>query len=423
MLSSTSRHVLSVMALASGIAVGGQIAAASELTFWSMWNEPEPQAQALRTIMANYTKAHPGTTFKVTWNGRQNQTKLRGALQAGTAVDFMDQDGDQLAGGFQKQGQAYQLDDALGGGIKDELLPGAYDIYAEKGKHFQLPYIYNTVNFWYNKDLMEKASGQPPKTWSELMSLCAAVKKTGKHALVVEGTDISYALLYFSHLLEREKGPGAVLATVEDKTGNGWADPAVMDVAKKELALWDEGCFASEARGFQMPAGQQTLALGDSMADLNGSWLPTELNSTTGDDFRWGAFNFPAVEGGKGKSTELQVALLSMLVLKNAPHPQEAVDFLKYVVSADAQKVLVEQGGVGVTRKGIQWPAVLTDASAAASNATSLLNVYGGVGISYADFYTRILGPVHDSMFLGQITPETFVQRMTTETKAYWQNK
>jgi ABC-type glycerol-3-phosphate transport system substrate-binding protein len=111
------------------------------------------------------------------------------------------------------------------------------------------------------------------------------------------------------------------------------------------------------------------------------------------------------------------------MVLKTAPHPQEAVDFLKYVVGAEAQEVLVEQGGVGVTRRGIGWPAVLEDASKAASNATSLLNVYGGVGISYADFYTRILGPVHDSMFLGQITPEAFVQRMAAETKAYWQNK
>ncbi len=423
MMSSASRHIFSVIAVASGLVAAPVTAFASELTFWSMWNEPEPQAQALRTIMAAYTKAHPETTFKVTWNGRQNQTKLRGALQAGTAVDFMDQDGDQLAGGFQKQGQAYQLDDALGAGLKDTLLPGAYDIYSEGGKHYQLPYIYNTMNFWYNKDLMEQAKAEPPKTWSDLIKLCAAVKKTGKHAFVVEGTDMGYALLYFSYLLEREKGPGAVVKAVEDKTGESWSDPAVTNAAKKELALWDEGCFASEARGFQMPAGQQTLALGDSMADLNGSWLPTELSSTTGDDFHWGAFNFPEVEGGKGKSTDLQVALLSMMVLKNAPHPDDAIAFLKYVVSDEAQKVLVKEGGVGVTRKGIAWPAVLTDAYTAASNATSLLNVYGGVGINYADFYTRVLGPVHDNMFLGQISPEDFVKRMMAETQTYWQNK
>lgn len=422
MKSSASRYALSVLTIASGLAAFSGASQASELTFWSMWNEPEPQAEALRSIMDAYTKAHPETTFKVVWNGRQNQTKLRGALQAGTKVDFMDQDGDQLAGGLQKQGQAYQLDEALGEGFKDTLLPGAYDLYAEGGKHFQIPYIYNTVNFWYDKEIMKEAGGTPPKTWTELLSLCEAVGKTGKHALVVEGNDTAYTLLYFSNLLERELGPNAVIKTFEDKSGKAWLDPAVLDSAKKAYSLWDT-CIAADARGFQYPAGQQTIALGDSMAELVGSWLPTELSSSTGSDFAWGAFNFPEVEGGKGKQTDLQVALLSMMVLKDAPHPQEAIDFLKYLTGAEAQKVLVEKGGVGVTAKGVEWPAVLTDAYEAAQNATTLTNIYGGMSINYADFYTTKFAPEHNKMFLGQITPEDFVKMMSEETKAYWAGK
>jgi raffinose/stachyose/melibiose transport system substrate-binding protein len=110
-------------------------APAAELTFWSMWNDLEPQAKALQTIMGNYTKAHPETTFKAVWNGRQNQTKLRGALQAGTPIDFMDQDGDQLAGGLQKEGLGYQLDGEVDDAFKGVFLPGAFDIYSAEGKH------------------------------------------------------------------------------------------------------------------------------------------------------------------------------------------------------------------------------------------------------------------------------------------------
>jgi len=32
---------------------------------------------------------------------------------------------------------------------------------------------------------------------------------------------------------------------------------------------------------------------------LNGSWLPNEVKDMAGDDFQWGYFSYPAVEGGK----------------------------------------------------------------------------------------------------------------------------
>ncbi len=234
--------------------------------------------------MSGLHQGASGTTFKVVWNGRGNQTKVRSALQAGTKIDLVDQDGDQLAGGLQKQGQGYPLDTALGADFKNTLLPGAYDLYAVEGKHYQVPYIYNTVNFWYNKDIMKEAGVEPPKTWADLMNMCVAVQKTGKHALVVEGNDMAHTLLYFSGLIERQLGPNALVKIFEDKSGESWLQPAVLDSAKKELALWGT-CLAEDDRGFQYPQGQQTIPLGDSMGDLNGSWLPTELSSAAGDDF------------------------------------------------------------------------------------------------------------------------------------------
>ena len=125
---SKSRYALSATALSAGLLALAGNGMAAELTFWSMWNETEPQAKALATIMESYTAANPETTFKVVWNGRQNQTKLRGALQAGTKVDIMDQDGDQLVGGLQKEGLAYDLGGVIDDELKNALLPGTLDI-------------------------------------------------------------------------------------------------------------------------------------------------------------------------------------------------------------------------------------------------------------------------------------------------------
>jgi len=415
-----SRKPLLCAAVMSSLIAYAGGASAAELTFWSMWNEGEPQAQALQTIMKSYTASHPDTTFKTVWNGRQNQTKIRGALQAGTQIDLMDQDGDQLVGGLQKEGLLYALDDVLSQKVKDSFLPGTLGIYSTKGKIFQVPYIYNTVNFWYNKDILAKSGASVPKTWTDLIAMCKAVSAIGKDALVIESDASDYNALYFSYLIERALGSGSVMTLFADKSGAGWSDPAVLEAAKKSRQLWDEGCIPSDARGFQWPAGQTTVALEDTMGELVGSWLPIELADTAGPDFPWGAFSFPTVKGGVGKSTDLQVALLSMAVLKSSPNAAEAADFLNYLMSEDAQKVLVKEGGVGVTRKGIAWPAILADAYTSAVDATALSNFGGGLGLTRPEFYSVVFKPEFNKMFLGQTTPEELVAKLVASTKQYW---
>ncbi|MDR3516875.1 MAG: ABC transporter substrate-binding protein [Azospirillaceae bacterium] len=416
----SSRSRLAALAVCAGAVVGANQVHASELVFWSVWNEPEPQAVALRKIMSAYSQKHPETSFKVVWNGRQNQTKLRGALQAGIPVDLMDADADQLAGGLQMDGLGYDLTGELTGETKSAFLPGVLDLYAVKGHYIQFPYIYNTVNFWYNKDLLKKVGGSVPATFDELLSLCRTTRKAGKDALVIEGNVGFYNVLYFSNYLERLKGSGAVVKAFEDKSGAGWSDPAVLAAAKASRAVWDAGCIAADAPGFQYPAGQQTIAQGDTLGELVASWLPTELSESTGKDFSWGAFNFPAVADGKGKATDLEVGLLSFMVLKNSAHPKEAASFLNDVIGEDSQKILVAEGGVGVPRRGVAWPAALADGQTAAANATALSPFGGGLTTAYPEFTSNVLHPEFNKMFLGKTTPEEFVSTLVAKTKEYW---
>jgi ABC-type glycerol-3-phosphate transport system substrate-binding protein len=417
------RSALGVIALAAGSSFAASAAMSAELVFWSMWNETEPQAKALQQIMDNYTAAHPDTTFKVAWNGRQNQTKLRSALQAGTPVDFMDQDSDQLAGGLQKEGLALDLTGELDAELKAAMLPGTLEIFAKDGKIFQLPYIYNTVNFWYNKEMLAEAGAHIPKTWDELLAVCEAVKGIGKHALVIESDVAFFNIMYFSLHLERQLGPWAVVKVFEDKTGESWRSAEVLAAAKAMPQLWDKGCIAPDARGFKWPAGEQTIALGDTMGELVGSWVPTELAETAGPDFPWGAFNFPEVPGGVGKITDIQVAPLSLLVLKDSPNAAQAVDFVKFLMSAEQQKILVDVGGVGVTRAGVAWPPALADAAVSAAAATALSPISGGLNVNYADFTAQTLYPEFNKMFLGETTAEQFVDTLANATKKYWESR
>ena len=76
-----------------------------------------------------------------------------------------------------------------------------------------------------------------------------------------------------------------------------------------------------------------------------------------------------------------------------------------------------------MTRKGVAWPTVLQDAYSAAEGATVLTNIYGGLSIDYADFYTNVFSPEQNYMFLGQKSPEEFVKIMADATRKYWEGK
>ena len=73
-----------------------------------------------------------------------------------------------------------------------------------------------------------------------------------------------------------------------------------------------------------------------------------------------------------------------------------------------------------MVRNGVEWPPVLADAYASAKNATALSGFGGGLGVPYPEFNATVLTPEFSKMFLGQSTPEEFVQVLVDKTKEYW---
>lgn len=44
------------------------------LTYWSMWNEDEPQGQVMKSAIADFEAANPNISVNVVWNGRDVRT-------------------------------------------------------------------------------------------------------------------------------------------------------------------------------------------------------------------------------------------------------------------------------------------------------------------------------------------------------------
>ena len=181
--------------------------AATEISYWSFWNEPEPQAKVLKELIAEYEAANPDVKFKVAWNGRQNQTTVRNALAGGAKIDLMDADMDGLNGGLAGQGAAIALDGLLAsaspdgeGAFADIFYPSLLRNAEIDGSVRQIPYAFYTYQIFYNKELLANAGVTGiPATWKDFVAAMRAVKESGVNAIAVESDIAFYNINWFNY--------------------------------------------------------------------------------------------------------------------------------------------------------------------------------------------------------------------------------
>jgi ABC-type glycerol-3-phosphate transport system substrate-binding protein len=418
------------LSIAAGLMASAAFAD-TELTYWSFWNEPEPQAAVIKSLIAEYEAAHPDVHFNIAWNGRQNQTTVRNALTGGTNIDLMDADMDGLNGGLAGQGAALPLDELLAsaspdgeGALSDVFYQPLLKNAAINGTTSQVPYAFYTYQIFYNKGLMAKAGiNEVPTNWADFVSAMEAVKTSGSNAIAVESDIAFYNINWFNYLLARIAGPDFLVKAVEDKTGESWRDPAVRQALELEAALWVDGLIPAESKGYQWPAAQETLAFGETAAELVGSWLPIELADKVDDGFEWGALNFPMIEGGKGDINDTIIYAVSFAVPKDAENGEVAQDFIKFALSKASQGKMAAEAKIGVANASVEWADVIADSRVAVANATSLLSENLGLKVAYTDFSANIYEAMHNKVFLGQITADEFIDQMAEQTVNYWANR
>ena len=397
------------------------MAEGKELVYWSVWAEQEAQAKVLAKTFERYEKSHPGITIKAIWNGRDNLVKLRSYLAGGKTIDLFDGDAEPFLGLVLNENLAADVGD-VAKDLSGVMLPHTVDLFHFKGKQYAIPYIHNSVMFFYNKSAFKKAGIKSrPETWSAFIDTCRKLKQADFEVLAVEGNVDFYQFYYASYLLDRLGGSDFVMDLATDKTGEKWKSPLVAKMLQLEKELWDNGCIPEDSKGYQWPAAQNNLALGDTAMELVGSWLPLELRDAVEEDFEWGAFGFPTVPGGTDSNNLILVYMVMGVYAKSA-NIAEAKSVLKFLLSPENQKLMADEAHVGVPRKGIQWDQGISDVVQIV-NGSSGGFIGDGVSMFYPDYASQVMKPLHGKYLMKAITADQFVERIAAETRKYWKGK
>jgi raffinose/stachyose/melibiose transport system substrate-binding protein len=393
------------------------------VTWWHITTE-EKQKAVWQKLADDYMAANPDVTIEITvLENEAFKTKLTTVMQSGEPPDIFQSWGGGVMNEYANAGLLKDITadlDADGGAWRNTFSPGALGVYALDGKNYGVPWDMGMVGFWYNKDLFAQAGiDAPPATWDELLADVEALKAAGITPIALGEGDKWPGHFWFAYLSTRLCGQAGFQAAAL-RSGGSFADPCFVEAGNKIMELnalepFQEGYLAATY-------GDEATAVGTGKAamELMGQWAPavqkdnSENKEGIGDKLAW--FPFPAVDGGAGAAADAFGGGNGFGIGKNAS--PEAIDFVKWLTSAEAQVRCAEAGFcipvVAGGEAGLSDPYLITIQQTLAEAEYFQL------------YYDQALPPatgsvVNDSIqgvFAGTLTPEQAAQAIEDSAAA-----
>lgn len=395
-------------------AKSGDANLSADIEYWSSWSETEAQADALREAADEFMKANPGVKINFTFNGRDNRNLVGSAVSAGTKVTMMDANADNIKSMWSEITMDltpyFEESYKSTGGEKyvDKIMPSMSGLSAKlfDGKYSYFPYAPQGFMIFCNKNIFDDCGiTKYPETWAELMDACEKIKAKGYTPVT---TDSNYATSWVGYYMSRLMGNDEVANLSNDSSA--WSNPKVLEAAKAIEDMAKKGYFDPVIETNTYPNAQQSMVINEKIAMyINGTWLPNEVKDSTPDDFKWGSFAFPTVEGGVDDQTSGCYSSYGIAINKDATEEEAkaAAAFGVYVTTAFDQKFSDMANAIPVGVDGV-WPDSLKDAQQVMSKYTNrypsqtalILNSNSKQII--ADACLKLMG--------GSITAEEFVE-------------
>jgi raffinose/stachyose/melibiose transport system substrate-binding protein len=308
------------------------------ITWYHIQNN-DPGLSLWKELADEYTAEHPNVTIDIQVNENEAfKTKLTTLLQQGDVPDLFQTWG---GGGLRQQVEAGLVKDITAdiASWKDTINAGALSMYEVDGKNYGIPFDLGLVGFWYNTKSFEDAGiTTPPATWDEFLTTVQTLKDKDIVPIALAGKDTWTGAFYWAYLAVRNAGQAGMEKAV---VSGDWTEPAFVKAGEQfkqliDLEPFQEGFLAAPWDGAGSGAAAQATYNG--AMQLMGQWLPGTVNANSGDTRPIGEglgwFPFPAVEGAAGDPFDGLGGGNGFAVGKDAP--PETVDFLSYLVSADA---------------------------------------------------------------------------------------
>lgn len=312
------------------------------VTFWHTYNEVSPENEMLvETLIPMFEEQHPNikvAPLAVPWE--DFRTKLFTSIAGGIAPDLARLDiiwVPELA----DMGALMALDERMADfdQFKDVVFPGPLSTNYWKGNYYGLPMTTNTKVWIYNQDMYDAAGiSSPAKSMDELEGQCEAIKASNPDAYLF-AADGTWAWVTLPWVWSF----GGDVTDPEVTTASGYINgPNAVAAYEFWLEMYENGCFSPVMLGSGIDPF--TGYAQDIYANIdNGPWTYPIVESQFPEK-QIHASPFPAGDGGSINV----VGGEDIVLFKQSENPEEALEFIRFVLSSEYQLKMAQVGQIPV---------------------------------------------------------------------------
>ncbi|MFJ8149031.1 N-acetylglucosamine/diacetylchitobiose ABC transporter substrate-binding protein [Streptomyces sp. NPDC096048] len=170
--------------------------------------------------------------------------------------------------------------------VRDTLRPGIVEMGQFDGDPvWILYYAYTVYGNWYSQKALDSLDAEYPKTWDEMLAVCAKAKKKGMAGWTYAGKYPYYIPFSMSPMIAKVGGV-EVLNAIDNLEPNAWKHPAVKTVFEAWYELFKKGYILKGTPGLDHIQSQTAWAKGDALFIPNGSWVENESAKVIPADFQ-----------------------------------------------------------------------------------------------------------------------------------------
>ncbi|BBI34859.1 ABC transporter substrate-binding protein [Cohnella abietis] len=313
-----------------------------------VWGDLGNQAvleEPFKKINAAFSAKYPN--IKLEYDFAQNDQSLNVALQANELPDLFWVQGDKTAkmgemvkNGFLKDLSSYNID-------VSRFADSEKNYCSIDGKLYcSMPSFFDTNVVYFNKDIYEKNGIKSPATWDEFVQGLETLKAANVTPIALAGKsewDRAWPIFAFAPAFS-----DAALKAAQVGEGK-LTDPSIVEALQAFRDFADKGYFGKNFLAQDYAASQFAFTNGKAAAIIDGTWA----NATYVESgLNLGRFSIPNKEGKKIVQSSYS-NFMTYAVASTSKHPDQAVKYIEFLNSLEAQQILEDAVGLVPTLKDI----------------------------------------------------------------------
>lgn len=330
--------VLAVVLMAGAISGCGEKAASDDdksnlvtLQFWAF--QVDKEKSFMEKCVEDFNASHDDIQVEITFLNQSDYTTtlIPTAFANGEAPDVIFVEA-AVMDKYASQGMLGDLTSYYSEELKADIMPSALEAVTYDGKILALPFDMELVGLFYDKDVLDEAEIEVPKTWDELYEAAKKLTTDDRYGLVLPVEAAPYTL-YNWWPFEWMNG-GQVLS--EDKT------QAVFDSRENAEALDYWAKFFND--GFSPktlkigPWDIGNIGTGAAAMQVAGTYVVNAAEETYGDK----NIQVAPLPTPEGKETATCAGGQKLAVTSSSEHQEEAAEFIMWMFGSDDTSRLTE---------------------------------------------------------------------------------